>query len=64
MTSRRTEGIGAFPHGLYIPLALVDGVDPAAGDVHLAGTKEHLRRVYVSEPADGSPSSTVEVPAN
>jgi hypothetical protein len=57
-------GIGALPHGLYIPLALVDGVDSVTGDVHLAVTKDHLRRVYVSEPADGSPSSTVEVPAN
>ncbi len=53
-----------LPHDLFVPLALVDGVDLEARDVHLAVTKDHLSRVCVVLPEDGSAPSTVVVPEN
>ncbi len=49
-----------LPLDLFVPLALVDGVDLVACDVHLAVTKEHLSRVCVVRPDDSSSSSTIE----
>jgi hypothetical protein len=52
------------PHDLYVPLALVDGVDLETRDVHLAVTKDHLKRVCVVQPEDGSSPSTISAPPN
>ena len=53
-----------LPHDLYVPMALVDGVDLVAGDVHLAVTKDHLRRVCIVMGEEGSAPSTIVVPDN
>ncbi len=53
-----------IPQDLYVPLALVDSVDVEARDVHLAVTKDHLKRVCVVQPEDGSLPSTIAAPAN
>ena len=50
------------PHDLYVPMALVDGVDLAARDVHLAVSKDHLKRVYVVIGEDGTSPATVVAP--
>ena len=55
---------GILPHVQYVPLAIVDGVDLSANDVHLAVTKDHLRRVYVLQPEDGMGSSMFLAPDN
>jgi hypothetical protein len=52
------------PHDLFVPLALVDGVDLEARDVHLAVTKDHVRRVCVVLPEHGSTPNTILVPDN
>jgi hypothetical protein len=52
------------PHDLFVPLALVDGVDLVARDVHLAVTKHHLRQVCVMLPEHGSTPNTILVPDN
>jgi hypothetical protein len=49
---------------LFVPLALVDGVDLVARDVHLAVTKHHLRQVCVMLPEHGSTPNTILVPDN
>ena len=53
-----------LPLDMFVPLALVDGVDLVACDVHLAVTRDHLSRVCVVMPEDGSAPSTVVAPEN
>jgi len=53
-----------LPHDLFVPLALVDGVDLEARDVHLAVTRDHLSRVCVVVPEGGSAPDTVIAPEN
>ena len=54
-----------IPRDLYVPMALVDGVDLVTRDVHLAVTKDHLKRVHVTIGQDGGDTAaTIVAPDN
>ncbi len=53
-----------IPHDLYVPMALVDGVDLVTRDVHLAVTKDHLKRVHVTMGQNGVDIAAIVAPDN
>ena len=53
-----------IPRDVYVPMALVDAVDVITRDVHLAVTKDHLKRVYVKIGKDGIALATIVAPDN